>query len=132
MTIPEAVRLILHAGAIGKAGDIHVLNMGSPIRIVDLARDVIRLALPDGGKDIDIVFTGLRPGEKMEETLFAEGETAVSADPYVLVARREGSVPSKASLISQLEALACDGQDEHVRRLLLNEDTERARDQLAQ
>jgi FlaA1/EpsC-like NDP-sugar epimerase len=132
MTIPEAVRLILHAGAIGKPGDIHVLNMGSPIRIVDLARDVIRLALPDGGKDIDIVFTGLRPGEKMEEALFAEGESAVTADPYVLVARREGPVALHASMISQLEALACDGQDEQVRSLLLGEEMKRAPHQLAQ
>jgi FlaA1/EpsC-like NDP-sugar epimerase/lipopolysaccharide/colanic/teichoic acid biosynthesis glycosyltransferase len=74
MTIPEAVRLILHAGAVGKSGDVHVLNMGQPIRITDLARDLIRLSSPAGSRDIGIVFTGLRPGEKLEESLFADDE----------------------------------------------------------
>ena len=96
MTIPEAVRLILHAGAIGKHGDIHVLNMGQPIRIVDLARDLIRLSWPAGERDIAIVFTGLRPGEKLEETLFGADETAVSADsPALMIAR-----PGPASLVA--------------------------------
>ncbi len=55
MTIPEAVRLILLAGAVGDGGDIHVLNMGQPIRIVDLARELIRLSVSSGDKDIPIV-----------------------------------------------------------------------------
>jgi FlaA1/EpsC-like NDP-sugar epimerase len=71
MTIPEAVQLILQAGALGEGGEVFVLDMGEPVRIDDLARNMIRLAgrtvrdagRPDG--DIEIVYTGLRPGEKM-------------------------------------------------------------------
>ncbi len=91
MTIPEAVRLILLAGAVGRPGDIHVLNMGQPMRIVDLARDLIRLSVPGGTKDIQITFTGLRPGEKLEETLFGPGEEPVPTDHEALLVARGGS-----------------------------------------
>lgn len=88
MTIPEAVRLILLAGAVGERGAIHVLNMGQPIRILDLARELIRLSVPAGEKDIAIVFSGLRPGEKMEEVLFAPDEERLATDyPFLLMAR---------------------------------------------
>jgi len=70
MTIPEAVQLVLQAGALGKCGETFVLDMGQPIRIVDLARDLIRLSGLHEGTDIDIVFTGLQKGEKMHEELF--------------------------------------------------------------
>ncbi|WP_298820680.1 polysaccharide biosynthesis protein [Chloroflexus sp.] len=75
MTIPEAVQLTLQAAVIGKGGEVFVLDMGEPIRIVDLARDMIELSGLQVGRDIDIVFTGLRPGEKLYEELFVEGET---------------------------------------------------------
>ena len=88
MTIPEAVRLILLTGAIGERGAIHVLNMGEPIRIVDLAKELLRLSVPSGDKDIPIVFTGLRPGEKMEEQLFAQDEERLPTSyPFLLMAR---------------------------------------------
>lgn len=74
MTIPEAVHLVLQAGAMGSGGEVFVLDMGEPIRIVDLARDLIRLSGMEEGRDIDIVFTGLRPGERMDERLFADDE----------------------------------------------------------
>jgi FlaA1/EpsC-like NDP-sugar epimerase len=74
MTIPEAVQLVLQAGTMGRPGDLFVLDMGSPIRIVDLARDLIRLSGLEEGRDIDIVFTGLRPGEKLNEELFTSQE----------------------------------------------------------
>jgi FlaA1/EpsC-like NDP-sugar epimerase len=74
MTIPEAVQLVLQSGAIGDGGDILILDMGEPVRIVDLARDMIRLSGQRYPEDIDIVFTGLRPGEKMYEELFYETE----------------------------------------------------------
>ena len=74
MTIPEAVQLVLQAAAMGENGQVFVLDMGEPIKIVDLARDLIELSGLKPYEDIDIVFTGLRPGEKIREELFAEGE----------------------------------------------------------
>ncbi|WP_237141350.1 polysaccharide biosynthesis protein [Serinicoccus hydrothermalis] len=70
MLIPEASQLVLQAGAIGRDGDVLVLDMGTPVKIVDVARDLIRTS----GKDIEIRFTGLRPGEKLSEVLFTDGE----------------------------------------------------------
>jgi FlaA1/EpsC-like NDP-sugar epimerase len=78
MTIPEAVQLIMQAGAMGKGGEIFILDMGEPIKIVDLARDMITLSGLEPDKDITIVFTGLRPGEKMYEELLTEGEEITS------------------------------------------------------
>ncbi len=74
MTIPEAVSLILQAGAMGQGGEIFVLDMGEPVRIVDLAEQMIRLSGYEAGVDIAIQFTGLRPGEKMYEELFHDAE----------------------------------------------------------
>jgi FlaA1/EpsC-like NDP-sugar epimerase len=75
MTIPEAVALVVQAGAIGGRGRIFVLDMGEPIRILDLARNMIRLSGKEPERDIEITFIGARPGEKIHEELFAEGET---------------------------------------------------------
>jgi FlaA1/EpsC-like NDP-sugar epimerase len=75
MTIPEAVALVIQAGAIGGRGRILVLDMGEPIRIVDLARNMIRLSGKEPDRDVEITYIGARPGEKIHEELFAEGET---------------------------------------------------------
>lgn len=74
MTIPEASRLVIQAGAMARGGEIFVLDMGQPVKIVDLARDLIRLSGLEPDKDIKIVFTGLRPGEKLYEEVLMEEE----------------------------------------------------------
>src|SRR5690606_32496906 len=74
MTIPEASQLVLQAGAMGSDGDIFVLDMGEPVRIVDLAREMITLSGLRVGEDIEIKFTGIRPGEKLYEELSVLGE----------------------------------------------------------
>ena len=74
MSIPEAAQLVMQAGAIGKGGEIFVLDMGEPVKIVDLAKDMIRLMGLKVGEDIDIVYTGLRPGEKIHEELVSHSE----------------------------------------------------------
>jgi FlaA1/EpsC-like NDP-sugar epimerase/EAL domain-containing protein (putative c-di-GMP-specific phosphodiesterase class I) len=74
MTIPEAVQLVLQAAVVSHRGEIFMLNMGQPVKIVDLAKDLIRLSGYELGKDIEIIFTGLRAGEKLHEELFLPGE----------------------------------------------------------
>ena len=87
MTIPEAVRLVLQAAALAETGQVYVLDMGDPVKIVDLARDLIRLSGHRDG-EISIVFSGLRPGEKLFEELLADSDaTLASAHPRLRVAQ---------------------------------------------
>jgi FlaA1/EpsC-like NDP-sugar epimerase len=88
MTIPEAVQLVLQAGVMGEGGEVFVLDMGEPVRVLDLAKDLIRLSGLIEGQDIGIRFTGMRPGEKLYEELFFGEENATRTDhPKVLRAR---------------------------------------------
>ncbi|MEC4815865.1 MAG: nucleoside-diphosphate sugar epimerase/dehydratase [Scytonema sp. PMC 1069.18] len=74
MTIPEAVQLVLQAALLGHSGEVLMMNMGKPVKIADLAKELIRLSGYEANKDIEIVYTGLRPGEKLYEELFIPGE----------------------------------------------------------
>ncbi len=88
MTVEEAVQLVLQAGAMGKGGEIFILDMGEPVRILDLARDMITLSGLKPYEDIDIVFTGLRPGEKLFEELEREGENVEKTrHPKILIGK---------------------------------------------
>jgi len=78
MTIPEAVQLVLQASVMGQGGEVFVLDMGEQIKIADLARNMIVLSGLVPGKDIDIVYTGLRVGEKLYEELFEQGEQVLA------------------------------------------------------
>ncbi|HOJ52808.1 MAG TPA: nucleoside-diphosphate sugar epimerase/dehydratase [Syntrophales bacterium] len=104
MSIPEATQLILQAGSMGEGGEIFILDMGRPVRILDIARDLIRLngLVPD--KDIAIQFIGLRPGEKLYEELITEGEgISPTSHPKVFVLR--GPAPDYATLSSLISDL---------------------------
>jgi len=88
MTIDEACQLVLEAGAMGNGGEIYVFDMGKPVKIVDLAKQMIRLSGFIPGKDIEIVFTGLRPGEKLYEELLADKEnTKATHHQKILIAK---------------------------------------------
>jgi FlaA1/EpsC-like NDP-sugar epimerase len=84
MTIPEASQLVLQAGAMGGGGEIYVLDMGEPVKIVDLATNMITLSGLRVGEEIEIVFTGTRPGEKLYEELLNDGEhVAATSHPKI-------------------------------------------------
>ena len=91
MTIPEAVKLVIHAGAIGTGGEIFVLDMGDPVKIWDLAVNMIRLAGLEPGREIVIEEVGLRPGEKLEERLYSDTEKpGPTSHPKIMCIRGQG------------------------------------------
>jgi FlaA1/EpsC-like NDP-sugar epimerase len=102
MTIPEAARLVLQAAAIGQSGQVLVLDMGEPVRIVDLARDLIRLA-GHTVAEIPIEFTGLRPGEKLYEELLADAD---ATQPTSVPGLRVASLAQRPGPLHELLALA--------------------------
>lgn len=88
MTIPEACQLVLEAGAMGKGGEIFIFDMGDPVRIVDLAKKMVKLSGLELEKDIHITYTGLRPGEKIYEELLNDSEnTMATHHPKILIAK---------------------------------------------
>lgn len=120
MTIPEAARLVLQAGHMGRGGEIFVLDMGEPVRITDLARDMIRLSNLTEGRDIEIHFTGLRPGEKLHEELYDAGDEALlSTGHSKIMAVRPGSagIANVQQILRKLE-IAADAPADIVRHAL--------------
>ena len=107
MTIPEACQLVLEAGAMGKGGEIFIFDMGESVKIVDLAKKMIKLSGLALDKDISIVFTGLRPGEKLYEELLADQEnTLPTHHKQIMIAKVKDVDPAKAfAAIDQLIAL---------------------------
>ncbi len=118
MTIPEAARLVIQAAAIGESGQVLVLDMGDPVRIVDLARDMIKLS-GHAVDEIRIVFTGLRPGEKLFEELLADADSTIpTAVPQLRIAKlesREGTVGDLLRRVGEADCLS----DAEVREQLM-------------
>ena len=121
MTIPEAVRLVLEAGAVGSSGEVYLLEMGKPVKVLDLARDMIRLSGYEPGVDIAIEFTGIRPGEKIHERLTSSDER-IESTPWgglSLICRPTHISPDEMlRALEQLEHTSNHGTPARMRRLL--------------
>jgi FlaA1/EpsC-like NDP-sugar epimerase len=121
MTIPEAVHLVLQAAAMGKGGEVFILNMGEQIRILDLAEDLIRLSGLEPERDIEIAFTGIRPGEKLSEDLWEQGvDFQGTAHSEIFRSKEDEEVDSQqlSKAIEQLEHLAHQGEVDTIIRVL--------------
>ena len=120
MTIPEASQLVLQAAAMGRGGEIFVLDMGEPVKIVDLAVEMIRLSGLVPGEDIEITFTGIRPGEKLFEQLGSEEEPVErTRHPKILIGDlRAFDAARLREGLARLRDLALRGEDEKVREVL--------------
>ena len=115
MTIPEACQLVLEAGAMGKGGEIFVFDMGESVKIIDLAKKMIQLSGLKLGKDIQIKFTGLRPGEKLYEELLAKDEnTLPTHHPQILIAKTREEDPSQVARVEELVKLFCSQDNEAI------------------
>ncbi len=115
MTIPEAVQLVLQAAVLGSGGELFVLDMGEPVKIVDLARDLIELSGLEVGRDIEIRYTGLRPGEKLYEELFIPGESyqRTRHDKIFIAANASNFVPEglDTAVNDLISAAQCDNRE---------------------
>ena len=111
MTIPEAALLVLEAGAMGQGGEIFVLDMGQPVRVLDMAKRLIELAGHGPEQEIEIVFTGLRPGEKLFEELETSDEAiAKTRHPKVFIGKIQGRSPVELhALLTELRAVCSNG-----------------------
>ena len=121
MTIPEAVYLVLQASSLGNGGEVFVLNMGQQVRILDLAEDLIRLSGLEPGRDIDIIFTGIRPGEKLSEELWEDGNSlqkTIHPDIMRLDCKDELCSADLSRAVDELVHLAKEGETTAVTRLL--------------
>ena len=104
MTIPEACQLVLQAAALGNGGEVFVFDMGKSVKIVDLAKKMIKLSGLELGKDIQIVYTGLRPGEKLYEELLADNENTLPT-PHEKIMIAKVSIPDKGKILHAVEQM---------------------------
>ena len=120
MTIPEAAQLVLQAGAMGEGGEIFVLDMGEPVRIVDLAKDMITLSGHKPFEDIDIEYTGVRPGEKLFEELQTAGEDLGKTRHPKIYIGKVSAYRSKDvhSALARLRELSLTSQEDEIRTFL--------------
>lgn len=117
MTIPEACQLVLEAGAMGSGGEIFVFDMGKSVKIVDLAKKMVQLSGLELGKDIQIKFTGLRPGEKLYEELLAKDEnTLPTHHPQILIAKTRSEDDVQIERVQQLVDLFVSQDNEAIVR----------------
>jgi len=119
MTIPEAVQLVLQAAVLSRGGEVLMLNMGEPVKIVDLAKELIRLSGYEVNKDIDILFTGLRPGEKLFEELFIEGEEYEPTQHEKLIVVKNASRIVSENLAITVEELCTAATKNDVNYIML-------------
>ena len=121
MTIPEAVHLVLQTAAMGQGGEVFLLNMGQQVRILDLAEDLIRLSGLEPGKDIEVVFTGIRPGEKLSEDLWeANAQYQATDHPEIFrLAAEEANLPANLQQnVDELHHLAKESETTAILNLL--------------
>lgn len=121
MTIPEAVQLVLQASVLSSGGEIYVLDMGEPIKIVDMAKDLIRLSGLREGLDVKIEFTGLRPGEKLYEELFLEDESYERTRHEKIFFARNASSIINAELelfVGELHDMALSGKSDDLKNFI--------------
>jgi len=118
MTIPEAVSLVIQAGSMAAGGEVFVLDMGEQIKIVDLAREMIRLSGYEPEKDIEIVYTGIRPGEKLYEELLTAEEGAAATRHKKIFMGRPGLIDATA-LKNEIESLKNNRHEVSFERILL-------------
>jgi FlaA1/EpsC-like NDP-sugar epimerase len=120
MTIPESVQLVLQAAALGDQGEVFVLDMGEPVRILDLAADLIRLSGLEPGADIEVQFSGTRPGEKLFEELFFKGANVVPTDHPKILRARDAEITAGAveTIDALIDAARSNRTPNQIRRLL--------------
>ena len=117
MLIPEACQLILQAGAMGKGGEIFILEMGEPVKIADMARDLIRFSGFEPDVDIKVAYTGLRPGEKLYEELMSASENVIPTDHDKIMVLKGAAVddPALNGCLAELKQAAARRRDAEIR-----------------